>query len=295
MHVRIKLLLFDSDLVTLCWCVHFSHKTFVCFFVCFFKFIQAGTTLSNVKETYNRFKYKIFDVDATYYGNQGGRGKCTLNPLSPNILNAIRRNNWIVVAAAPGTYQESVGCGMCVEITGTGKGSGASPIIGNRKAMIVDLCPKCRNKALDFAVAGDGRWKIHYRAIDCPTLGGRKGKIQFRFQGSNPYFIKLQARNTKIPTAGMEILVNGKYHCMKRASDNFYIASGKTKTPLTIRLTAVNGQQVTTRIPEIRNNFDFTSWAQFKGFKSGPGPNGIKCFGQGNRHPYPAGGMRPGK
>lgn len=258
--------------------------------------IKAETTLSHVKATYNRFNNRISNVDATYYGEQGGKGKCTLNPLSPNILNAIRKKNWIVVAAAPGTYQESVGCGMCVQITGTGEGSGANPITGKRRAMIVDICPGgCGNNGLDFAISGDGRWKIHYQAIDCPTLRGINGKIQFRFQGSNPYYIKLQARNTKIPTAGMELLINGRYHCMKRVSDNFFIASGlgKMETPLSVRLTAINGYQVTTRIPEIKNDFDFPSKVQFKGIKRGPGPDGIKCFGQGDRPPYPSGGMQP--
>ena len=75
----------------------------------------------------------------------------------------------------------------------------------------------------------------------------------------------------RIPTAGMELLVNGRYHCMKRVSDNFFIASGlgKMGTPLSVRLTAINGYQVTTRIPEIRNDFDFPSKVQFKGIKRG--------------------------
>lgn len=75
----------------------------------------------------------------------------------------------------------------------------------------------------------------------------------------------------RIPTAGMELLVNGRYHCMKRVSDNFFIASGlgKMETPLSVRLTAINGYQVTTRIPEIKNDFDFPSKVQFKGIKRG--------------------------
>lgn len=51
---------------------------------------------------------------------------------------------------------------------------------------------------MDFFIRGDGRWKISYVAIDCPTISGRNGKIQLRFQGSNPWYIKLQARNTKL-------------------------------------------------------------------------------------------------
>ena len=51
---------------------------------------------------------------------------------------------------------------------------------------------------MDFFIPGDGRWKISYVAIDCPTIPGRKGNVQLRFQGSNPWYIKLQARNTKL-------------------------------------------------------------------------------------------------
>lgn len=40
-------------------------------------------------------------------------------------------------------------------------------------------------------------------------------------------------------------------------------------TPLSVRLTAINGYQVTTRIPEIKNDFDFPSKVQFKGIKRG--------------------------
>ena len=50
------------------------------------------------------------------------------------------QDGWIRVAAAPAIYQQSIGCGMCLEITGTGSGSGRDPIVGKRKAVIVDQC-----------------------------------------------------------------------------------------------------------------------------------------------------------
>lgn len=59
--------------------------------------------------------------------------------------------NWIRVAAAPKVYQQSLGCGMCLEITGTGEGSGHNPIKGKRKAVIVDLCPGgCGQSKIEF-------------------------------------------------------------------------------------------------------------------------------------------------
>ena len=99
---------------------------------------------------------------------------------------------------------------------------------------------------MDFFIPGDGRWKINWIAIDCPTIPGSNGNIQLRFQGSNPWYIKLQARNTRIPTAGIEALVNGKYHCLTRQADNFFVGTGldKFSVPLRVRLTAITSEQV---------------------------------------------------
>jgi len=61
------------------------------------------------------------------------------------------QNNWIRVAAGPKTFQQSLGCGMCLEITGKGEGSGHNPIKGKRKAVIVDLCAEgCGQSKIEF-------------------------------------------------------------------------------------------------------------------------------------------------
>jgi len=49
----------------------------------------------------------------------------------------------------------------------------------------------------DLYIPGDGRWEIETKAIDCPTVPGQEGNIMFRFTGSNPWYVKLQARNIK--------------------------------------------------------------------------------------------------
>jgi len=256
----------------------------------FIETVIAVTTLTDVKAIRRRYKKRTYG-DGTYYGTYPGGGKCTLDPLSPMAT----QDNWIRVAAGPGTFQQSLGCGMCLEITGKGEGSGLDPIKGKRKTVIVDLCAGgCGQTGIDFYTPGDGRWKIDYKAIDCPTIPGANGKIQFRFQGSNPWYIKLQARNTKVPTAGIEVIVKDKYHCLTRVSDNFFVGSGlgKFSIPLRVRLTSITGEQVDTTIGEIKNDVSFPSGVQFKGIKSGSKP--FKCFGQGDKHPYPSGGMKPG-
>ena len=65
-----------------------------------------------------------------------GKGQCTLDPLSPMAIQP----GWIRVAAAPAVYRKSLGCGMCLEISGKGTGSGHDPIVEKRKAVIVDQC-----------------------------------------------------------------------------------------------------------------------------------------------------------
>ncbi len=73
----------------------------------------------------------------------------------------------------------------------------------------------------------------------------------------------------RVPTAGIEVLVNGKYHCLVRQTDNFFVGTGlgKFSTPLKVRLTAINGKQVETTIAEIKNDVSFPTSVQYKGMK----------------------------
>ena len=54
-----------------------------------------------------------------------------------------------------------------------------------------------RLAGFDLYVIGDGKWKTEFKAVECPTVPGKDGNIQFRFTGSNPWYIKLQTRNSK--------------------------------------------------------------------------------------------------
>jgi len=73
-----------------------------------------------------------------------------------------------------------------------------------------------------------------------------------------------------VPTAGIEVMVNKKYRCLTRQSDNFFVGVnfGKFSTPLRVRLTAITGEQVQTTIQKIKNDVSFPSRVQFKGIKS---------------------------
>ena len=49
----------------------------------------------------------------------------------------------------------------------------------------------------DLYIEGYGKYKTSFKAVECPTVSGKDGNIQFRFTGSNPWSMKLQARNSK--------------------------------------------------------------------------------------------------
>ena len=50
---------------------------------------------------------------------------------------------------------------------------------------------------LDLYIEGDGKWDISFDAIDCPDVTGSEGNIQYRFTGSNGWYLKLQITNSK--------------------------------------------------------------------------------------------------
>ena len=45
---------------------------------------------------------------------------------------------------------------------------------------------------MDFAENKDGRWDISIQAVQCPV---GDNKLQYAFQGSNPWYLKLQVSN----------------------------------------------------------------------------------------------------
>ena len=85
---------------------------------------------------------------SSYYGYYKGGGACSLDPLTSDYSH----KGWIKVAASDGEFQKSLGCGMCVEITGQGiladlteKGRiPKTPILGPIYAFVIDRCGNCK-------------------------------------------------------------------------------------------------------------------------------------------------------
>ena len=75
----------------------------------------------------------------------------------------------------------------------------------------------------------------------------------------------------RVPVAGMEILKDGKYSCLKRTTDNYFIGDdlGQVDFPMTVRVTAVTGEQREVVLPSMENDNNILSDVQFSGFAAG--------------------------
>ncbi|XP_059142648.1 uncharacterized protein LOC131930253, partial [Physella acuta] len=107
---------------------------------------------------------------------------------------------------------------------------------------------------VDFALNGDGRWGISIRAVQCPV---GTSTIQYAFQGSNPYYLKLQIRNARIPITGVQVHRSNAWVTMTHSSDGYWLLNDGHAMPsgqFDIRLTAANGQVLNDAVPRIDNS-----------------------------------------
>jgi hypothetical protein len=149
-----------------------------------------------------------FAGEATYYGaGNDNRGACGGNgkPTGPGGITtvAINSQQWCVSSIldpphplfflpppplpahsrAPSlskTRTHSItlreggnNCGICIEGRGTGVGAGGNPV-GKFFAAVNNLCPECKYGDVDFAMNGDGRWKVEWKRVDCASKTGRR-------------------------------------------------------------------------------------------------------------------------
>ncbi|KAL8583685.1 hypothetical protein ACOMHN_037408 [Nucella lapillus] len=199
-----------------------------------------------------------FSGDATYYGGAGGGGACGYGAQNPPVAGHTR----MTVALNQPQFMGSVMCGSCWKVTGSGHGSGNNPVTGTFTVFLDNLCPECHTGGggertlwwgdVDLGINGDGRWDVSIQAVQCPV---GNGKLQFKFEGSNPYYVKLQVRNSRIPVDVMEIDHNG-WHQMRHSADGHFIFSGGPlpTNGFRVRLTAINGVQIIESISTIANN-----------------------------------------
>jgi len=152
-------------------------------------------------------------------------------------------------------------CGMCLQVTGSGVGSGATPITGTFKVFVNNECPSCAASGLDFGESGDGVWGIVWQAVPCPVTSN----ILYTFKsGSSASWMGLQASNTRYPVYTFEIQTGGAWLSLPRQSYNYFVESvPNVVAPFQIRLTAITGEQLIDTIPSITNGVTFTGSIQF--------------------------------
>ncbi|XP_048585817.1 uncharacterized protein LOC5500460 isoform X1 [Nematostella vectensis] len=249
--------------------------------------IKGDTDLEHVKAVWSRYAQLSNGVSSYRSEYQPGTGACAIDPLAP--LNS--EPGWVVVAAGKEEYLKSLGCGMCVEIMVSGQAVSTAhgsepPMNGSLKATIVDLCGGCQQGGFNLYVPGYGTWKTSFKSIECPKLAGQDGKIQFRFFASNPWSIKLQVRNSKVVTAGLEILHNNRWICMRRTDDNYFTISGigELKFPIKVRVTSIANERLESTITRLVNDVSIPTTIQYKGFIEDSIPEKIKCYGQGDEN-----------
>ncbi|CAL1530477.1 unnamed protein product [Lymnaea stagnalis] len=194
---------------------------------------------------------KNYKGDGTYYGDIV-EGTCQIaKPLPEAASNA--RITALVALNRP-QFMNSLVCGMCIKVTGSGHGLGSNPITGEHIVYVKDMCPVCHEGDVDFALDGDGRWDITIQAVQCPV---GSTIIQYAFQGSNPWYIKLQIRNARIPITGVQIQANGNWLTPTHSIDGYWtlsVGNGMHDGPFNVRLTAANGQVLEDSVPKIDND-----------------------------------------
>jgi len=187
----------------------------------------------------------------TYYGVYTSGGACTLDPTPPIATGLLT----VAITSPLYTIATSGTCGMCIQLTGNGTGSGSSPIDSTFTVFVNNECPSCNAGSLDLGETGDGIWDISWIAVPCPNCA--TNKISWFYQGTNDFFMKVQARNHVVPVASVSVNTNSNgWVALVRTADDFWQAPSSPSifplptSPATfqIQATSVLGDTVTDTI-----------------------------------------------
>jgi expansin (peptidoglycan-binding protein) len=189
---------------------------------------------------------------ATFY-DADGSGNCSYDKASDLDVAAFNFPE----------YAKSAACGSCIAISGP---KGAVTI------RIVDSCPGCEEHHIDlsasaFAKIADpeaGRVPITYQTVACKV----SGSMAYQFKdGSHEFWTAIQIRNHRLPIAKLEAKKSGAYKELVRADYNYFIDdSGIKDDPISIRITAADGQVIEDTMPGAKDHGgqEFPGHVQFK-------------------------------
>ena len=189
---------------------------------------------------------------ATYYATANGDGACMFGP-SPDDLNvaALNAPDWSTAAY----------CGACADVTGPS---------GTVRVRIVDECPECPTGNLDLspqafsqiAALDLGRVAITWNLVACDVTG----PVRYRYKdGSNAWWTAVQVLNHRYPITTFEWSADGtSFTQISRTDYNYFLdESGFGSNPVTVRITASNGEQLTDALPAVQSSLMVDGQAQF--------------------------------
>jgi len=164
----------------------------------------------------------------------------------PNCSYPSPPANGLFVALPPAEYDSAAACGGYLTVTGPD---------GSVTVQVIDQCPDCATGHIDLsepafadiAPLSAGLVNVRFQSLTDPPL---PGPITLEVKaGSNPYWLALLAGNTGNPLASVQVeTASGGWISLVRASYNYWLAtSGEGAGPFTVRLTDIEGNQVTLR------------------------------------------------
>lgn len=188
---------------------------------------------------------------ATYYGTYGGNGACQLDQGNGVWVPKEIRNIDFTVAMNGPQYAAGA-CGMCLRVTGSGKGKGLHPVVGTYYVYVNNLCPDCELGHLDFGnMVGDGLWDISWRAIPCDAT-----LIKYRLIGHQWWF-KVVPQATRYPVRSFFIFHDGKWMRGQKDDQQYYVFQSTKnipfKFPMRVAYRSIYGQEIRDTIPSLRD------------------------------------------
>jgi expansin (peptidoglycan-binding protein) len=189
---------------------------------------------------------------ATFYQGAQNTGACSFDP-SPDHMTA---------AMNEADYEGSNACGAYIQVHGSTNGATIT-------VRITNLCPyPCAVGQLDLdpeaykllAPLQTGETPITWKLVS-PSLSGG---IDIRYKpGSSQWWCGIQVINHRNPVARLEVLVNGAWTTLPRASYNYFLSATGSGCGSQIRVTDIYGQQLTVGPLAIKVNVTQATSVQF--------------------------------
>ncbi|XP_048735545.1 uncharacterized protein LOC125650994 [Ostrea edulis] len=204
------------------------------------------------RDVLDLYRYK-YQGNGMFFGASYG-GTCSYDP--PSMPVAARYIDRTIAINARQFYR-GFACGVCFRVTESGKGNGGAPVDRTFTVLVKDFCPNCMPGVPAIKDDVDGRLGMEMQAIQCPV---GNSSLEYKFQGSSPYYIKLQVRNARIPATRVDLYQPKwrQWTPLAHTSDGFWTfgtdpVERPVVAPFRIRLTAANGQRIVDTVPELVN------------------------------------------